>query len=111
MFSRPNDAHWFGPHGAVFVPECHGKELVDILSDVLRRDPQPVSREEREVRPSQVQLVGPRRGVLETRHGKDERVKKILWVGDAACDSGFAKATHKTLEAFVRMGGTSSCSD
>jgi glycosyltransferase involved in cell wall biosynthesis len=24
-------------------------------------------------------------------------VKKILWVGDAACDSGFAKATHEIL--------------
>jgi hypothetical protein len=31
-------------------------------------------------------------------------VKRILWVGDAACDSGFAKATHKTLEAFVAAG-------
>lgn len=28
-------------------------------------------------------------------------MRKILWVGDAACDSGFAKATHHTLKSFV----------
>lgn len=26
-------------------------------------------------------------------------MKKLLWIGDAACDSGFARATHYTLEA------------
>ena len=26
------------------------------------------------------------------------RRRKVLWVGDAACDSGFAKCTHETLE-------------
>lgn len=26
--------------------------------------------------------------------------KKLLWIGDAACDSGFAKCTHETLPAF-----------
>lgn len=25
-------------------------------------------------------------------------MRKLLWVGDAACDSGFAKCTHETLE-------------
>lgn len=25
-------------------------------------------------------------------------MKKLLWIGDAACDSGFARATHKTLD-------------
>lgn len=27
---------------------------------------------------------------------------KVLWIGDAACDSGFAKATHYTLDGFVK---------
>lgn len=26
-------------------------------------------------------------------------MKRLLWIGDAACDSGFAKCTHATLEA------------
>ena len=29
---------------------------------------------------------------------------KILWIGDAACDSGFSKCTHNTLPGFVRAG-------
>jgi D-inositol-3-phosphate glycosyltransferase len=29
---------------------------------------------------------------------------KVLWIGDAACDSGFAKATHYTLDGFVKAG-------
>lgn len=28
-------------------------------------------------------------------------MKSLLWVGDAACPSGFARATHETLKAFV----------
>jgi D-inositol-3-phosphate glycosyltransferase len=29
---------------------------------------------------------------------------KILWVGDAACDSGFARCTHETLKGFQARG-------
>lgn len=29
---------------------------------------------------------------------------KVLWIGDAACDSGFAKCTHNTLDGFLRAG-------
>jgi glycosyltransferase involved in cell wall biosynthesis len=28
--------------------------------------------------------------------------RKLLWIGDAGCDSGFARATHKTLEVLRR---------
>ena len=31
----------------------------------------------------------------------DGQRKKVLWVGDAACPSGFAQATHKALEGIV----------
>lgn len=29
---------------------------------------------------------------------------KVLWVGDACCDSGFSKSTHNTLPGFIRAG-------
>ena len=29
-------------------------------------------------------------------------MKRLLWIGDAACDTGFARATHKTLEAICK---------
>jgi len=31
-------------------------------------------------------------------------MRKLIWVGDAVVSSGFARATHKTLDAFVQSG-------
>jgi D-inositol-3-phosphate glycosyltransferase len=31
-------------------------------------------------------------------------VRKVLWIGDAACDSGFSKCTHQTLPSIIEAG-------
>lgn len=31
-------------------------------------------------------------------------MRNLLWVGDAACDSGFARCTHKTIPGLIRAG-------
>jgi glycosyltransferase involved in cell wall biosynthesis len=46
VFDRPDMTHWYGDYAA-FVPECHGPELVEVLTDILRHVPVPVSAEER----------------------------------------------------------------
>jgi hypothetical protein len=47
VFDRPDMREWYDGH-AVFVPECCGDALVDVLSDVLRDEPQPVTPAERD---------------------------------------------------------------
>jgi hypothetical protein len=46
MFDRPNDRRWFGDH-AVFVPECSGDELYNMLRRIIAEPPAPVSPSER----------------------------------------------------------------
>lgn len=48
MFDRPDAHAWFDGH-AVFVPEYSGYSLVRELINVLKRDPEPVTEEERKV--------------------------------------------------------------
>jgi hypothetical protein len=45
VFDRADMHQWFDGH-AVFVPECFGKELIDILTGVMAQPPDPVSWEE-----------------------------------------------------------------
>ena len=47
LFDRPEMRQWFDGH-AVFVPECHGEELVARLVEVMSQPPEPVTTEERE---------------------------------------------------------------
>lgn len=46
VFDRPEMRHWYGKH-AVFVPECHGGFLIELLLEVMRTPPVPVSPAER----------------------------------------------------------------
>jgi len=46
VFDREDMRHWFDGH-AVFIPECHGEELIDRLTDILSEDPEPVLLAER----------------------------------------------------------------
>lgn len=46
VFDREDMRFWYDGH-AVFVPECHGEELVDHLTNVMNEQPSPVSVQER----------------------------------------------------------------
>jgi len=46
VFDREDMHRWYDEH-AVFVPECHGEELVQHLVEVLSKDPVPVTEAER----------------------------------------------------------------
>jgi hypothetical protein len=46
MFDRPDDRRWFGDH-AVFVPECSGPALYEMLRRVIAVLPSPVTSHER----------------------------------------------------------------
>lgn len=46
VFDRPDMRRWYDGH-AVFVPELEGDALVDVLTDVLRSEPEPVTLAER----------------------------------------------------------------
>ena len=45
-FDRPDMTQWYEGHAA-FIPECEGEELVEVLTEVLRHRPAPVSADER----------------------------------------------------------------
>ena len=47
-FDLPCYRLWFDKH-AIFVPECHGEELIERLAIILKRPPRPVLPEERAV--------------------------------------------------------------
>jgi glycosyltransferase involved in cell wall biosynthesis len=47
VFDRPDMRMWYEGH-AVFVPECHGEELTEELTQLLRHQPAPVSEAERQ---------------------------------------------------------------
>ena len=44
VFDRPETRQWFG-HFASFIPECSGDRLVEVLTDLFRREPAPVPSE------------------------------------------------------------------
>lgn len=46
LFDRPEMRYWYGDH-AVFVPECHGIELVERLEQIMSQPPAPVTKDER----------------------------------------------------------------
>jgi glycosyltransferase involved in cell wall biosynthesis len=46
VFDRPDMTHWYEGH-AVFIPECSGPELVEVLTDLLKYNPTPVKETER----------------------------------------------------------------
>ena len=48
VFDRPDMTTWYEGHAA-FVPECEGVELAEVLTEVLRHVPVPVSQQEREI--------------------------------------------------------------
>lgn len=47
VFDRSDMREWYSGH-AVFIPVCHGQELVDVLINVLKTEPKPVSKEEQD---------------------------------------------------------------
>lgn len=46
VFDRPDMTQWYEGH-AVFVPVCHGDELVEVLTELLKYRPAPVLKAER----------------------------------------------------------------
>lgn len=46
LFDRHDMRQWYEGH-AIFIPECQGEELVQVLQQVFMSDPDPVSEEER----------------------------------------------------------------
>jgi len=46
VFDRADMRRWYDEH-ALFVPECHGEELIQHLVEVMSKDPEPVTDAER----------------------------------------------------------------
>lgn len=109
VFDRPDMRQWYGDI-ADFVPECTGEELIDRLTHLLKRGPDPVTDAERAevlgvfdwakiaarfwhgVRATQK----PRVTVAPAPAG---RRRRLLWIGDAGAATGFERATRHICEA------------
>lgn len=103
MFDAPHYRQWFDGF-AEFIPERDFETVVNALERLFRAGARPVTTEEREAAVERFNwrtIVG---GFWDRLVPASARVRgprpRLLWVGDAVVSSGFARCTHKTLDAF-----------
>lgn len=107
MFDRPHYRQWFGSL-AEYVPEGSEAEVTDALAALFARGARPVTDDERAEAMRRFDWPSIVAGFWKTvQAGLPQPViagprPRLLWVGDAVVSTGFAKATHYTLETLRR---------
>lgn len=106
VFDRP-DMRLYYDGLAEFLPPCSGPELVDRLAALLKSPPAPVTDQERlhALQTFDWELIAgafwtallqAARPAIQVSAGTHKR--RLLWVGDAVANTGFARGTHKICE-------------
>lgn len=104
MFDAPHYRQWFEPW-AEFIPEGDFETVTTAIEQLFRSPARLVTDSEREAAAARFHWPTIIAGFWERIVPKAPRVDgpkpRLLWVGDAVSTSGFARCTHKTLDAFV----------
>lgn len=110
VFDRPDTRQWYEGR-AEFVPPCHGPELIDRLTHLLRVPPTPVTREEiaKALQDFDWSAIAPafweavllsRRPSVQIIPGVNKR--RLLWIGDAITATGYERSTRYVTRALMR---------
>jgi len=111
VFDRPHYRHWFGEL-AEYIPEREPHAVVADLMDVLSKPARPVTAAERQQATRLFSWPAVAAGLWSavsampkadrlSRPIKASRRPRLLYVGDAAVASGFARAAHRGILADV----------
>ncbi|TXH47139.1 MAG: glycosyltransferase [Desulfurellales bacterium] len=102
-FDRPHYRDWY-KDWAVYIPEGSPEEVTRSLTELLATSPTPITPEEREAAVRLFNWATICHGFwsmlqqpsVPVKTSKSKRV--LLWVGDAAVSTGFARSTHGILD-------------
>ncbi len=111
LYDKPHYRHWYGDH-AVYVQEPAPFDSMAVqaaLEQLLPFAPKAVSREERQAVLERFDWARIVRGFWDAcgivdapRRATRASTKKVLWIGDAVMDTGFARVTHNVCDRLQR---------
>lgn len=101
-FDQPHYRDWYGDL-AYYIPEGSPDEVTAALTELLSQEPMPISAEDREIAAARFNWETICRGFWSQIYGAKKRTfrklrRSLLWVGDAAVSTGFARGTHGILD-------------